>query len=143
MKEQIKLLTAFILTLAIGIIGTVGMAYSVIEQSERLAIVKSEISSKYTIISAKFNSPEVIIKTETVAEFLSKAEQVNATVIYLTGSDGYVAVDPDFTYAYNLTTTVDMGQWYGIFVISCAAMLAGFLLSYIFGHMLLQGDYSE
>ena len=87
------------------------------------------LTNNYSIVSATFNSPEVIIKTTSIDEFLQKAQQVNATVIYETTAEGYVVVDNEFTYAYNLRLPIafmssleSVGILVGVLLLFASAM---------------------
>jgi hypothetical protein len=60
------------------------------------------ISNEYPISVATFNSPNIIIQTSSVQEFMSAAQRINATVVYQTDPYGFVVVDKSFRYGYNL-----------------------------------------
>jgi hypothetical protein len=66
----------------------------------------SQISNKYPVFNATFHSPNIIISTNSVSEFMQKAQDVNATQVYYTENEGYVVVDNDFRYAYNFQPTI-------------------------------------
>lgn len=101
MRRSTVLAALFVITLTIAFIGAAGAITEKTEADNRIQQIKNIISDKYQIVSAKFNSPEVIINTYTVNEFLQKAQDVNATMVYKTELDGYVVVDQDFKFAYS------------------------------------------
>jgi hypothetical protein len=61
--------------------------------------------NNFQIVDAKFNSPEVIIKTDSAWQLVHFAESFNTTTVYKVLGDGYVVVDSDFKYAYNFEET--------------------------------------
>jgi hypothetical protein len=70
------------------------------------------------IISARFDSPKIFIATDSVTEFLQKAQDINATVIYQdyyrsVGGGTYVVVDSNFVYAYDFNLPDPLSEAFG------------------------------
>ena len=87
---------------------------------------KRTLSEHYPIVTASFHSPQIIIETKTLNEFLLKADIVNATDVYVTNNEGYVVIDNNFKYAYNLQIpqpTIDMA-YLAMIAISIIVMVA-------------------
>ena len=72
------------------------------------------------IVDAKFNSPNVYIKTGSFNELIQKGKELGATTVFKTTSEGYTVVDADFNYAY----TYQIYQYLDCLVIT----LVGFML---------------
>lgn len=79
------------------------------EQANREVIT----NLKVPILEARFNSPQITIVLRNATEFSSRAKMLNATQIFLVGTDTYVVVDANLEYAwqYNPTVYVDLVGW--------------------------------
>lgn len=108
---------AFIVCVVTGAIGMALVVNGYFDNLKYENFVKLQIENRYPISEATFHSPSVVIRTYNVNEFLSKAAEVNASIIYQTYTEGYVAVDSDFKIAYNLEDTLHINIWGLILII--------------------------
>jgi hypothetical protein len=133
-KDTKQITTVFIILLAVGVAGVISCWNDMQTISSRNEITKALIESKYPLTSASFNGAQVIIQTYSVNEFLSKAQAVNATVVYGTYyARGYVVTDNTFTYAYNLPQQYPFPSLLSWMITTC-----GFMAAFIVGWLYLQ-----